>query len=312
MPVTFERFNQGLTYDAYKAQMTRNRDRLEANERTVELAGADVAFFAALPQPLPVLVLAEDWCGDVIANLPVLARLAAESGKLDLRIFLRDQNLDLMDQYLKDGLHRSIPVFVFFTPDFEQLGYWIERPARVSAMQAAMRQELFASDPLFADIAPDTAAGQLPEAARERLMAALGAFRTENRMLADHEVVRELRAIVEHGAAQSTAAPAPQPAATVGAPRRQARPAAPGQPVKVSITYCAECGYEPQTLALASALMYEFVHELASIELIPWQSGAFDVVINGELAHSMYRDGGFPEPAAIVERVREALGAPAQ
>ena len=41
--------------------------------------------------------------------------------------------------------------------------------------------------------------------------------------------------------------------------------------------YCAECGYEPQTLDLTHDLMYEFHTDLASIELIPWYSGAFDV-----------------------------------
>src|SRR5262245_57876269 len=78
MSITSERFEQGLTYDAYKAQMTRNQERLENNERTVEFAGDDLAFFAQLPTPLHVLALAEDWCGDVIANLPILGRLAAE------------------------------------------------------------------------------------------------------------------------------------------------------------------------------------------------------------------------------------------
>jgi selenoprotein W-related protein len=76
------------------------------------------------------------------------------------------------------------------------------------------------------------------------------------------------------------------------------------RPVKVTITYCAECGYEPQTLALAEALMKQFRHELSEIELIPWEGGAFDVVVDGELVHSMYRDGGFPEHAAVIEAVR--------
>ena len=33
------------------------------------------------------------------------------------------------------------------------------------------------------------------------------------------------------------------------------------KPVKVTITYCAECGYEPQTLALTDALMRAFAHD---------------------------------------------------
>jgi len=81
------------------------------------------------------------------------------------------------------------------------------------------------------------------------------------------------------------------------------------RPVKVTITYCAECGYEPQTLALAGALMQEFQNGLSSIELIPWHEGSFDVSVGGELVHSMYREGGFPEPEAIAEAVRRRLAA---
>ncbi|HEY3229256.1 MAG TPA: SelT/SelW/SelH family protein [Roseiflexaceae bacterium] len=307
MPVTKERFAQGLTYDAYKAQMTRNRERFEANEQTVELNADDLAFFAQLPQPLNVLVLAEDWCGDVIANLPVLGRLAAESGKLTLRVFLRDQNLDLMDQYLKNGQFRSIPTFVFFDAEFHELGHWIERPAQLTELRSQMRRDLFAQDPALANFTPDTPVAQLPEDARMRVMEATNAFREEHRSFSDREVVREIRAIAEHGLKPAAAidrqealGTAPQTGATV----RRAK-----HPIKVSITYCASCGYEPQTLALASALMHEFLHDLASIELIPWQDGAFEVVVDGDLVHSMYRDGGFPEHETIIRAVRERLAA---
>ena len=79
--------------------------------------------------------------------------------------------------------------------------------------------------------------------------------------------------------------------------------------VKVKITYCAECGYEPQTLELAEALMTTFGHELSSIELIPWYEGSFEVSVDGDLVHSMYRDGGFPEHQTVVEAVRARLAA---
>lgn len=196
MTVTRERFEQGMTYEAYKAQMTRNRERLEDNEHTVQLEPGDVAFFKGLPQTLNVLVLAEDWCGDVINNLPVLARLAETSGKLNLRVFLRDQNLDIMDQYLKDGQFRSIPVFVFFDEDFRQLGVFIERPASISAKQGAALAELFATAPELAGIDPATSPGLLPEAARDRMMRFFGEFRGQVRVESDAEVARELHELV--------------------------------------------------------------------------------------------------------------------
>jgi selenoprotein W-related protein len=80
-----------------------------------------------------------------------------------------------------------------------------------------------------------------------------------------------------------------------------------GKPVKVKITYCAECGYEPQALDLTKALMYEFGARLSAIEIIPWESGTFEVSVDGELVHSMKREGGFPEHASVRSAVRARL-----
>lgn len=190
-----ERFSTGLTYDAYKTQMTRNREKLEANEAAVSLSDDDVAAFRALHGPIHVVALAEDWCGDVIANLPVLGVLARESGTLDLRVFLRDENKDLMARWLNQGKYESIPVFAFFDDRFTELGVFIERPASVTAERKVRRAAIHAGDPAFGS--PDAPIDQLPDDVRTRLSAAIAQMREELVPWANGEVVRELRAIAE-------------------------------------------------------------------------------------------------------------------
>ena len=83
------------------------------------------------------------------------------------------------------------------------------------------------------------------------------------------------------------------------------------RPIKVTIAYCSECGYEPQTLDLVKALMLAFRHELAEIEILPWYDGSFDVTVDGELVHAMYREGGFPAASTIIDAVRRHQEQPA-
>ena len=192
MAVTGERFAQGMTYDEYKAQMSRNKEKFEENERTVQLPAAELEALKEGPK-LNVLVLTEDWCGDALANVPILGRLAKETGRFDIRVFLRDQHEDLTSQYM-NGEFKSIPVFAFFDDSFREIGRWIERPASVSERRKKRRAEVFASDPRFGS--PDSPVDQLPETVRADLMAALQAMRDEMRPFADGEVVREIRELV--------------------------------------------------------------------------------------------------------------------
>jgi selenoprotein W-related protein len=74
---------------------------------------------------------------------------------------------------------------------------------------------------------------------------------------------------------------------------------------KVRIVYCAECGYEPQALELAGALMVQRKADFSSIEFVPWMDGTFEVWVDRELVHSMGRDGGFPTPETVIDALRE-------
>jgi len=194
MTVDLARWDKGITYDEFKAAMTRNQERFAENESRVALDPETVRTFKSRPKPLRVLVLAEDWCGDVIANLPILGRLEKEVPTLDLRVFYRDQNLDLMERWLNQGKYQSIPVFVFFDENFRELGHWIERPASVTERRAAERKKIFAAHPEFGS--PDASVDQLSEDVRTRLQAELQKMRDDMVAFANAEVQRELRELV--------------------------------------------------------------------------------------------------------------------
>jgi hypothetical protein len=201
MAVTREQFDSGLTYDAYKAQMTRNKDQVEQNEKDLQLKPEDVKAFQDLAQAVNVMALAEDWCGDVVANLPVLGRLAQESnGKLNVRIHLRDQEpgSQIMDQYLNKGQFKSIPTFVFLDGDFNELGVWIERPDSVTRTREEKRLALYKANPDWGD--PSTPIAELPEELRTKIQQATGAMRNETKPFANSEVVREIRELVQRAA----------------------------------------------------------------------------------------------------------------
>ena len=196
MAVTRERFNQGMTWDEFKGWMSKNRDRIEGYESKVQIDPGDLAFFNELRSPLDVLVVGSDWCYDVLTNLPVLATLAKQCGKLNLKIFDRDENPDVRDQYM-NGPYQSIPVFAFFDENFQEIGHWIERPKSVTQLRAEKRREVYGTDPAFGSA--DDPVDQLPEDVRARLQTATSQSREDTIPWANSQVVRELRELVEAG-----------------------------------------------------------------------------------------------------------------
>jgi hypothetical protein len=124
-----KRFNEGLSLEAFLETMEGTlREKFAA---LLEDSRADVSVQdkeSNLPNNLNVVVIAEPWSGDVLYNLPPLLALA-EDVDWDVRIFPRDEYPELIENYMKDGIYRSIPVFIIYDAQFNEIGHWIERPA---------------------------------------------------------------------------------------------------------------------------------------------------------------------------------------
>jgi hypothetical protein len=124
--VTAERFAQGLTVAEYVAQMRTNRDAFTRLLAEAPVRPEDREAVAAREGKIKILVVTEDWCPDSLRTIPVLARLVDGLPHVEMRVFLRDDNPDVMEQYLKRGQFRAIPVFAVFDEEMNELGRMIE------------------------------------------------------------------------------------------------------------------------------------------------------------------------------------------
>jgi len=138
IPLDASRFAKGLTWKEYMAQMGDTRARTEDNYKKSALTEEERKFFGGISQARYVLMLAENWCGDVHRNSPMIARIAEAMPGCELRVFLRDQNPDLTDCFLNNG-YRSIPIVAFFDKDWNEIGRWIERPGAATQRAFAIR-----------------------------------------------------------------------------------------------------------------------------------------------------------------------------
>ena len=80
----------------------------------------------SLPKQTWILIT-ETWCGDAANSVPVIGQLAELNPEIDLRIVLRDENLEFMDRFLTKG-GRSIPKLIAVNDSNNVLYTWGPRP----------------------------------------------------------------------------------------------------------------------------------------------------------------------------------------
>jgi hypothetical protein len=126
-PTLRERYRQAATFEEMLAAVVRNVELWTAMWRHARVGDEYVQRIAALPGSWHLLVLSEDWCGDAVNTVPVVARLAEHCPNVDLRVLARDANPDIMDAHLT-GASRSIPVIIVLDDAYEERAWWGPRP----------------------------------------------------------------------------------------------------------------------------------------------------------------------------------------
>ncbi len=123
--------NQSVEFTEYTKL---NLHRMERLEKTVSINEELTNLLATYKKPLTWLVLVEAWCGDVAQNLPILAKMASLSSVIELKILLRDDNPEIMNNYLTNG-GAAIPKLICLQKDNgKEMGTWGPRPEPVQEM----------------------------------------------------------------------------------------------------------------------------------------------------------------------------------
>lgn len=88
-----------------------NEARMHRLDKTMQVTDETKSFLENLKKEYIWIVIAESWCGDAAQILPVINKMATVSDKINLRIVLRDDNEELMNQFLTNGT-KSIPKLI--------------------------------------------------------------------------------------------------------------------------------------------------------------------------------------------------------
>lgn len=147
------RTTNGETGDDWLEYTKLNLHRMARLDKTTVVDEDTAGILKNYPRKITWLVLTEGWCGDAAQILPVLNKMAALSPNIELRLILRDEHPEVMDQYLTNGKSRSIPKLVALDSEtLEELGTWGPRPAPI---QNLFEQMTANSDNDFEDVKKD-------------------------------------------------------------------------------------------------------------------------------------------------------------
>lgn len=136
-----EAFEQAITPQVFIERMTRNQDKfLDWGQRFAWSNEEDKRFFETFRNDVGIrcLIIAADWCGDVVRNVPVLLKLM-EAAHVDTRMLIMEEHLDVMDRFLTLG-GRSIPVVLLLNASGDVLAKWGPRPEYVQQPMLQFKQ----------------------------------------------------------------------------------------------------------------------------------------------------------------------------
>ena len=105
-----------------------NWQRSQRIEKSYQINNEISELIKNIDFPIYFNIVTENWCGDSAQNLPYFMKYLNMNPKFNVRIILRDENLEVVDNYFKNTNPRSIPKLVAFDTNGNELFVWGPRP----------------------------------------------------------------------------------------------------------------------------------------------------------------------------------------
>ncbi|MEX0362104.1 MAG: thioredoxin family protein [Allomuricauda sp.] len=118
-----------------------NDRRMKRWDKTIKISEEAQQRIAKVKSKLVFLVLSESWWGDAAPSLPVMNKIAELNPNIEFKVVLRDENLDLMNQFLTNG-SQSIPKLIVLDKEADAIiGEWGPRPSIATQMVEDFKKE---------------------------------------------------------------------------------------------------------------------------------------------------------------------------
>lgn len=118
-----------------------NETRMNRLDKTIKITDENILKLKSLKSEYIWLVISEGWCGDAAQLLPIINKMAVESGKIELKIVLRDENEELMKLFLTDK-KKAIPILIVVDKETGSvLGKWGPRPQAAAGLVNDYKKE---------------------------------------------------------------------------------------------------------------------------------------------------------------------------
>jgi thiol-disulfide isomerase/thioredoxin len=112
---------------------TLNDARMNRLDKKTQLSGPTISALKETKSKQTWLLITESWCGDAAQVMPVIHKMSLVNDNINLKVVLRDENEELMNEFLTNG-SKSIPKLVVLNAKDEVISSWGPRPSIATNM----------------------------------------------------------------------------------------------------------------------------------------------------------------------------------